>query len=91
MEDILAVYMQPRDPLRPLVCLDESSKQLILETPVPISIKPGQPARSDDEYKRNGTANLFMAFAPLEAWRLSKVGATSRLPTGAPLWITPGC
>jgi hypothetical protein len=85
MEDILAVYMQPRDPLRPLVCLDESSKQLILETPVPISMKPGQPARSDDEYKRNGTANLFMAL------RLSKVGATSRLPTGAPLWITPGC
>ena len=52
-----------------MVCLDESSKQLIAETRVPIAVKPGHPARHDYEYERNGTANLFMMFAPLEGWR----------------------
>ena len=69
MEDVLAVYTRPRDPDRPLVCLDETSKQLIAETRVPIPMKPGRPARFDYEYARNGTANLFMMFAPLEGWR----------------------
>jgi DDE superfamily endonuclease len=69
MEDVLAVYTRPRDPDRVLVCLDESSKQLIGETRVPIPMKPGRPARVDYEYERNGTANLFMLFAPLEGWR----------------------
>ncbi len=69
MEDILEVYHRPRDPERPVVCLDETSKQLIIETRVPITAKPGQPARQDYEYERNGTANLFMLFAPLEGWR----------------------
>src|SRR5947209_596838 len=69
MEDVLAVYMRPRDPDRVLVCLDETSKQLIAETRVPIPMKPGRAARIDYEYKRNGTANLFMLFAPLEGWR----------------------
>ena len=69
MEDVLAVYTRPRDPECPLVCVDESSKQLIAETRVPIPMKPGRPARVDYEYKRNGVANLFMAFAPLEGWR----------------------
>jgi hypothetical protein len=69
MEDVLAVYTRPRDPDRVLVCLDESSKQLIGETRVPIPMKPGRPARVDYEYERNGTANLFMRFAPLEGWR----------------------
>ena len=69
MEDVLAVYTRPRDPDRPLVCLDETSKQLIAETRVPIPMKPGRPARFDYEYERNGTANLFMMFAPLEGWR----------------------
>ena len=69
MEDILAVYTRPRDPDRPLVCLDETSKQLIRETRTPVPMKPGQPARVDYEYERNGTANLFMLFAPLEGWR----------------------
>ena len=69
MEDVLAVYTRPRDPDRPLVCLDESSKQLIKETRVPVPMKKGQPAREDYEYERNGTANLFMMFAPLEGWR----------------------
>ena len=69
MEDVLAVYTRPRDPDRPLVCLDETSKQLIAETRVPIPMKPGRRARCDYEYARNGTANLFMMFAPLEGWR----------------------
>jgi hypothetical protein len=73
MEDVLAVYMRPRDPDRPLVCLDESSKQLIAETRVPVPMKPGRPARYDYEYERNGTANLFMVFAPLEGRRHVKV------------------
>jgi DDE superfamily endonuclease len=69
MEDVLAVYTRPHDPDRPLVCLDETSKQLIAETRVPIPMKRGRPARVDYEYERNGTANLFMLFAPLEGWR----------------------
>ena len=73
MEDVLAVYTRPRDPDCPLVCLDETSKQLIAETRVPVPMKPGRPARHDYEYERNGTANLFMLFAPLEGWRHVKV------------------
>jgi DDE superfamily endonuclease/Homeodomain-like domain len=69
MEDVLEVYHRPHDPERPLVCLDETSKQLIVETRTPIPAKPGQPARHDYEYERNGVANLFMMFAPLEGWR----------------------
>jgi uncharacterized small protein (DUF1192 family) len=69
MEDILEVYHRPHDPEYPVVCLDETSKQLIAETRVPIAAKPGRPARHDYEYERNGTANLFMLFAPLEGWR----------------------
>ena len=69
MEDVLAVYTRPHDPDRPLVCLDETSKQLLAETRATIPMKPGRPARCDYEYERNGTANLFMLFAPLEGWR----------------------
>ena len=69
MEDVLEVYHRPHDPEYPVVCVDETSKQLISETRVPIKVKPGQPARHDYEYERNGTVNLFMMFAPLEGWR----------------------
>jgi uncharacterized small protein (DUF1192 family) len=69
MEDVLEVYHRPHDPECPVVCLDETSKQLTAETRVPITAKPGRPARYDYEYERNGTANLFMLFAPLEGWR----------------------
>jgi hypothetical protein len=62
MEDVLAVYPRPRDPDRPLVCVDETSKQLHAETRGPIPMKAGRPARFDCEYERNGTANLFMMF-----------------------------
>jgi DDE superfamily endonuclease len=73
MEDVLETYRRPRDADRPLVCLDETSKQLIAETRAPIPAKPGQPARHDYEYERNGVANLFMIFAPLEGWRRVEV------------------
>ena len=69
MEDVLEVYHLPHDPDCPVVCVDETSKQLIAETRVPIRAKPGQPERYDYEYERAGTANLFMMFAPLEGWR----------------------
>ncbi len=73
MEDVLQVYQRPHDPERPLVCLDETSKQMIVETREPIAARPGQKARHDYEYERNGVANLFMMFAPLEGWRHVKV------------------
>lgn len=73
MEDVLEVYHRPHDPACPVVCVDETSKQLIVQTRKPIPAKPGRPARYDYEYERNGTANLFMMFAPLEGWRKVKV------------------
>ena len=73
MEDVLETYQKPRDPERPLVCLDETSKQLVIETRKPIPAKPGHPIRYDYEYERNGVANIFMTFAPLEGWRKVKV------------------
>ncbi len=73
MEDVLAVYKRPRHSDCPLVCFDEATKQLIKETRVPIPMKSGHPKRVDYEYERNGTANLFMMFAPLEGWRHVKV------------------
>ena len=73
MEDVLEVYTRPHDPARPLVCLDETSKQLVAETRTPLPARPGRPARYDYEYERNGTASLFMLFAPLEGWREVKV------------------
>jgi hypothetical protein len=84
MEDVLAVYTRPRDPNCPLVCLDETSKQLIAETRLPIAMKAGRPARFDYEYARNGTANLFMMFAPLEGWRQPPAIEAARLDTPTP-------
>ena len=69
MEDILDVYQRPRDPSRPLVCIDECTKQLVAETQTPISMGKGRPKRVDYQYERNGTANMFMIFAPLEGLR----------------------
>lgn len=69
MEDVLDVYQRPHDPKRPLICLDETNRQLTLETRPSIAAKPNQPKRIDYEYKRNGVVNLFMMFAPLEAKR----------------------
>jgi len=69
MEDVLDVYHRPYDEKRPLVCLDEASRQLIGEAVQPLPAEPGQPQRFDYEYVRNGTANLFMVFEPLLGWR----------------------
>lgn len=74
MEDILAVYERPRDVKRPLVCLDETTKQLTKETRTPLGPGPGQARRFDYEYQRNGVATLFMLCAPLEGWRFVGVG-----------------
>jgi len=65
MEDILAVYKQAFIPDKPLVCMDETSKQLTVETRRPIPAAPGRPARYDYEYERNGVCSLFMFFEPL--------------------------
>jgi len=73
MEDVLDVYHLPQDPRRPLVCFDETSKQLVKETRVPIPMAPGQTERYDYEYERNGVRNLFLFFAPLQSWRHVKV------------------
>lgn len=73
MEEVLSIYTQPYDAERPVVCLDESSKQLIGEVRRPIPIEPGQPERFDSEYSRNGVANLFIAFEPLVGQRLVDV------------------
>ena len=73
MEDVLDVYHRPYDEKRPLVCLDEASKQLIGETVQPLPAEPGRPERFDYEYVRNGTANLFMVSEPLPGWRAVRV------------------
>lgn len=69
MEDILDLYAEPPDPKRPVVCFDETPMQLIGETRMPRPMRPGHPALYDYEYKRNGTANLFLYFDPHRCWR----------------------
>ena len=73
MEEVLDVYTRAYDEQQPLVCMDETSKQQIMEVRLPIAIQPGRPYRYDSEYKRNGVSNLFMFFAPLSGWRHVKV------------------
>jgi transposase len=73
MEDVLEVYHRPQDPQRPLVCFDEGNKQLTQETRLSLPPRPGDVAKYDYEYERNGTSNMFVCFAPLEAWRHVKV------------------
>ena len=69
MEIILDLYERAYDPKHPVVCFDETSKQLIEETRLPLPAKPGQVQRYDYEYRRNGTRNLFLFFEPLAGWR----------------------
>jgi hypothetical protein len=69
MEDVLDVYHRPYDPRCPQVCFDECSKQLVGEVRPPLPPVPGQPAREDYEYVRNGVANLFLVCEPLRGWR----------------------
>jgi hypothetical protein len=75
MEDVLAVYHRPYDERRPLVCIDEMPKQLVSEVRAPLPTRPGEPARYDSEYKREGVANLFMIAEPLVGWRHVEVTA----------------
>jgi hypothetical protein len=69
MEEVLEVYHRPYDPQRPVVCMDESNKQLIAEVREPLPPKPGAVAKQDCEYERRGTANIFMAVEPLAGKR----------------------
>ena len=73
MEDVLEVYQRPYSEEYPQVCFDETSKQQVKETRLPLPVEAGHPARYDCEYERNGVSNLFMMFAPLEGWRHVKV------------------
>lgn len=76
MEDILTLYKRPYDPDFPLICMDETSKQLTVETRRKIQAKPGSPERYDYEYERNGVCNLFMFYEPFGCWR--HVAVTTR-------------
>ena len=75
MEDVLEVYRRPPDDRFPVVCVDETSKQLVSETRVPRPPAPGQPLRYDYEYRRRGVCNLFMITAPQQGWRTVQVTA----------------
>jgi hypothetical protein len=73
MEDVLDVYQRPLNPARPLVCLDETSRQLLADTREPLPVSPGRPARHDSEYVRGGVVNCFLVTAPLQGWREVRV------------------
>jgi hypothetical protein len=73
MEDVLSVYTRPYDRLLPVVCMDESSKQLVGEVTPPIPMAPGHPLLKDDEYVRKGVAEIFMAVEPLAGFRKVKI------------------
>jgi hypothetical protein len=73
MEDVLEVYQQPYDPHRPLICMDETSKQLVDDTRQPLPCAPGYSARYDAEYVRHGVANLFICSEPLAGKRQLRV------------------
>ena len=73
MEDVLSVYQRPYDPLWPVVCFDETSKQLLQHVRIPIPAVPGQLVRVDDEYRRCGTANIFAAIEPITGRSLVEV------------------
>ena len=73
MEDVLELYAEEPDEVRPVVCFDETPRQLIGESRVPVAPKPGRPARFDYEYVRNGTANVFMFVDAHRTWRCAKV------------------
>lgn len=91
MEDVLEIYKLPYDSKRPVICMDEMQKQLLAQIRDPIPCQAGQVAKEDDEYKRNGVADLFMVFEPLQLFvsqrklfhfsylgGLSEVGSTGR-------------
>src|SRR5438067_11263392 len=73
MEEVLDMYKKPYNPQCPQVCMDEMSTQLIGEVRAPLPAEPGKPLRYDTEYKRKGTANIFIAFSPWTGQRYTKV------------------
>ncbi len=73
MEHVLDLYAEPADPMRPVVNFDEALKQLVDDTRQPKPMKPGQPAKEDYEYRRIGTANIFLFFDRHNGWRKAKV------------------
>jgi hypothetical protein len=73
MEDVLDVYTRPQDPARPVVCLDETSRQVLAEARPARPAAPGTPRREDPEYVRHGVANLFLVCEPLRGWREVRV------------------
>ena len=73
MEQVLDVYKRPYDPLRPVVCMDETPRQLIRETRLPLAAGPGVVARYDYEYERCGVCNIFMAVEPLAGKRIVEI------------------
>jgi hypothetical protein len=75
MEDVLDVYTRPYDEKRPVICMDETSKQLIEETRTPIPSGAGKPMRYDTEYERKGTSNIFLSCEPLKGKRTTKITA----------------
>lgn len=73
MEDVLDVSTRPADPARPVVCLDETSRQVLSEVRPPLPAAPGRPRRADPEYGREGVVNLFLVCEPLRGWRQVRV------------------
>ena len=73
MENVLEVYQRPYDPKNPVVCMDETSKQLVRETRTPIPAEPGRVTCYDYEYERHGVANVFMFCEPLGGWRRASI------------------
>ena len=93
MEDVLDLYHQEYNPERPVVCFDETSRQLTGEVRPPLEAAPGRVARYDTEYQRNGTRNLFMICEPRGGWRHVEVterrtAVTSRTRCGG-WWTRP--
>ena len=78
MEDVLEIYKLPYNANRPVLCMDEMPRQLLAETRAPLPCAQGQPLRQDFEYKRNGVADLFLIFEPLQAKRFIQVTAQRR-------------
>ena len=83
MEQVLQVYKRPYDSNYPVVCMDETPKQLIGQIAPAMPMRPGCPAREDYEYKRNGVCNIFMACEPLVGWRLVKTTHKKKMPDWA--------
>ena len=86
MEMVLGVYKRPYDPKRPVLCMDESPRQLIAEAKSPIAAAPGQPARYDYEYRRCGTYNVFLVCEPLAGKRFLDILETKTKRDWACSW-----